>query len=183
MVRTHQLLRTFMAQYFQIKGKPLNQNGMKTTNESIIEKLNQLVEINNDRIEGYERAEKETDETDLLNNFREMAGHSRQNKEELSLEIRALGGIPADGTSTSGKIFRVWMDIKAALAGRDRKAIISSCERGEDTALDTYKEVLGSDVSFPSALRDKIKKQEMVLRSDHDHIKALRDSAKAQKQD
>lgn len=36
------------------------------------------------------------------------------------------GGI-AEGTLISGKFFRVWMDVKAALTGKDRKAILNSC--------------------------------------------------------
>ena len=38
-------------------------------NEKTIDALNKLIEINNDRIEGYETASKETNDTDLLNLF------------------------------------------------------------------------------------------------------------------
>jgi uncharacterized protein (TIGR02284 family) len=48
--------------------------------------------------------------------------------------LKRLGGTATEGTTTSGKLFRVWMDIKSAMTGSDRKAIINSCEYGEEAA-------------------------------------------------
>ncbi|HEY6160236.1 MAG TPA: PA2169 family four-helix-bundle protein [Bacteroidia bacterium] len=151
---------------------------MKTENEKMIGHLNNLVEINNDRIQGYERASNETSESDLKNLFSEMANHSRNYREELSREVKNLGGEPTEGTRNSGKIFRVWMDIKAALTGKDRKAIIAACERGEDAALEAYDDVLNAKDGLAGNLREVIVKQRTELQKDHDHIKALRDSVK-----
>jgi hypothetical protein len=33
-------------------------------------------------------------------------------------------GTPEEGTRITGKFFRVWMDVKAALTNKDRKAIL-----------------------------------------------------------
>src|ERR1700741_755293 len=88
--------------------------------EKIIATLNDLAEINNDRVQGYERAISETDDEDLIHLFTNMAAHSRSYKSELAKEISLLGGQATDGTKNTGKMFRVWMDIKAALTGKDR---------------------------------------------------------------
>src|SRR4051812_13043372 len=100
----------------------------KEKTEKIITQLNDLVEINNDRIQGYERAIAETDDEDLTYLFTNMAAHSRSYKSDLSREILSLGGQPTEGTKNSGKLFRAWMDIKAALTGKNRKEILASCE-------------------------------------------------------
>jgi len=50
--------------------------------------------------------------------FITMASHSKTNKGDLSREITLLGGTPTEATKTSGKLFRLWMDIKAALTGK-----------------------------------------------------------------
>jgi uncharacterized protein (TIGR02284 family) len=141
-------------------------------NKKTVDELNQLVEINNDRIEGYKTALKETNETDLKQLFTNMAEHSSQFKNELAAEVTKLGGEPKQGTTNSGKVYRAWMDVKAALTRKDRKAIIKSCEFGEDAALETYDKVLTENHLQP-ALRDMIMKQKEAIRQDHDKIKSM----------
>jgi uncharacterized protein (TIGR02284 family) len=151
---------------------------METTNEKLIELLNDLVEINNDRIVGYETAAKETDDSSLKSLFSAMATESRAFRAELSGEVILLGGKPTDGTRNSGKMYRIWMDIKAALTGKDRKAIINSCEFGEDAAQEAYDDVLKSDTPIPSRIRDLILKEKQKLALSHNKIKSLRDTVK-----
>ncbi len=145
-------------------------------NEKNIVVLNQLVEINNDRVEGYETASKETQANDLKKLFTELQSTSRSNLQELSREVVALGGTPTESTKVTGKFFRVWMDVKAALTGNDRHTILSSCEFGEDEALKTYQDVLDnkSDTLTAGQL-EMVRRQEQKIRADHDKIKALRD--------
>lgn len=151
---------------------------METTNEKIINQLNDLIRISNDRIAGYEKAEKETNDPELRPLFRELGAHSLAHRNELANEVRALGGTPAEGTTASGKVFRAWMDIKAALAGKDRKAIISSCETGEDAALETYTEALESGTPLPEKVRAMVLKQKQDIQRDHDRIRSMREEAR-----
>jgi len=149
------------------------------TNEKIVDVLNSLVQINNDRIEGYERAAKETEDADLKDLFSKMASKSHMMKSQLSSEVLKRGGKPTESTTTSGKGFRLWMDFKAALTGRDRKGILSSCEFGEDAAQDTYADALQTSSELPSEIISLISNQKSQLREDHDSVKALRDSVHA----
>ena len=147
--------------------------------EKAIDALNSLITINNDRIEGYETASKETEEHDLKSLFAQFISTSQKCKQELVKEVHNLGGEIAEGTKTSGKFFRVWMDVKAALTGKDRKAILNSCEYGEDKALETYNDVLENDLEHLSADHSTlINEQKLQLKADHDHVKALRDALK-----
>lgn len=146
-------------------------------NKKTIEVLNTLITINNDRIEGYETAAKETEEQDLKTLFAKFAATSLQCKTALNLEVNKLGGKPAEGTMTSGKFFRVWMDVKAALTGKDRKAILNSCEYGEDIAKGIYEKALRDDIEHLSAEQlAMIKSQHILLVADHDNIKSIRDA-------
>ena len=145
--------------------------------EKTIEVLNKLITINNDRIEGYETASKETDEFDLKTLFAQFITTSQNCKQELVREVHSLGGEEAEGTKVSGKFFRAWMDVKAALTGKDRKAILSSCEFGEDEALETYEEALTNDSEHLTAdQKTMIYTQKSLLKADHDHVKSLRDA-------
>jgi len=148
------------------------------TKEATIDILNDLVQINNDRIAGYERAIKEASDenADLKELFTRYISDSHQCKMELGTEIQALGDDMDTDSTTSGKIYRAWMDVKAAFTGHDRKAILDSCEYGEDAAQKAYKEAL-NDEELPAFLRETITRQKMRLRTAHDEIKAMRDSA------
>ena len=147
------------------------------TNEKIADVLNSLVQINNDRIEGYGNAADETDEADLKLLFNGMAAKSRLFISELSNEVRRFGGTPTESTTTSGKVFRVWMDFKAILTGKDRKAILASCEFGEDAAQDTYADAIknGRELGISSDIMEMITDQKAQLSEDHNRVKALRD--------
>ena len=146
-------------------------------NEKTVEVLNTLITINNDRIEGYETAAKETEEQDLKTVFAQFSATSQKCKRELEAEVKKLGGEPAEGTRTTGKFFRVWMDVKAALTGKDRKAILNSCEYGVDVAKDTYEKVLENEVENLNAEQQTmLKAQHALLKTDHDKVKSMRDA-------
>lgn len=151
---------------------------METKSKNTITLINDLIIINNDRIEGYERAAKETEDSQLKSIFTHMADESRQFKNELVREVVNQGGSPAEGTTNSGKMFRAWMDIKAALTGKDRKAIIASCEFGEDAALETYETVLNSE-DLPVESRTLVSRQKSAIQQSHDKIKLMRDSSRS----
>jgi uncharacterized protein (TIGR02284 family) len=147
-------------------------------NEKTIEVLNKLITINNDRIEGYETASKETEESDLKTLFAQFISTSEKCNKELKAEVINLGGTPSEGTRVSGKFFRVWMDVKAALTGKDRKFILNSCEYGEDVAKETYEKVLEDDAEHLNAeLTDMVQEQHELLVADHDVIKSMKDAA------
>ena len=146
-------------------------------NEKTSEVLNDLIRINNDRIEGYNRAEKECDDddSDLQSVFRQMSAESRSYVTDLSKYVSASGENPTDSTTTSGKIYRVWMDVKATFTGKDRKAILASCEFGEDAAQKAYDSALSSDADFNTEVRQLIMDQKTSLKKSHDRIKSMRD--------
>jgi uncharacterized protein (TIGR02284 family) len=152
-----------------------------TLNEKTAEILNDLIEINNDRVRGYEKASKETNtkDADLRSLFDDMATDSRRYANELSRFVRERGETPSDGTTLRGKLYRAWMDVKATFSGSDRKAILASCEFGEDAAQKAYKDALASDAELPAEVRQVIVDQQGNLKQSHDRIKKMRDAQPA----
>ncbi len=145
--------------------------------EKTIDVLNSLITINNDRIEGYETASKETEEQDLKTLFAQFILTSQKCKRELVNEVTKLGGQPSEGTKNTGKFFRVWMDVKAALTGKDRKMILESCEYGEDVAVNTYNKTLRDNSTDLSAEHQTLlNAQQSLIKADHDRVKSMRDS-------
>ena len=141
------------------------------------EVLNDLIQINNDRIVGYEKAMQEVrpEDADLKALFVRMIGESHQYKMALATEVQALGKDAETGTTTSGKIYRAWMDFKAVFTGHDRKTILNNCEFGEDAAQRAYKMALDEE-ELSLNLRALINAQKIALKMSHDEIKRLRDA-------
>ncbi|HET7000632.1 MAG TPA: PA2169 family four-helix-bundle protein [Puia sp.] len=143
--------------------------------KEVVEVLNDLVMINNDRIAGYERAIKELKEKDddLKTLFDQMIIESQKIKSDLAHEIQVLHGDVEKGSTEMGKIYRAWMDVKAVFTGENRHTVLSNCERGEDAAQNAYKKALETD-RLPAFLRELLNSQQATLRTSHDEIRDLR---------
>lgn len=150
-------------------------------NEKLTEVLNDLIRINNDRTKGYVNASQEARsiDVDLQATFNKMADQSRKFAAKLSEEVGRLGGEATTGTSASGKIHRAWMDVKATFSGKDRQALLDSCEFGEDAAQKAYRAALASDAEMTAETRQLITDQQSDLKTSHDLIKKYRDAQKA----
>jgi uncharacterized protein (TIGR02284 family) len=150
---------------------------MENINNELVAMLNDLIRINNDRTEGYHKAIEELKVTDidLKTMFTNMANTSLQFANTLAAEVRNLGGDPATDSTQSGKLYRVWMDIKSGITARDRKSVIALCEFGEDSALKAYRLALESDTEIPAEIRQIILDQKSSLQASHDVVKRYRD--------
>jgi uncharacterized protein (TIGR02284 family) len=146
-------------------------------NTQITEILNDLIRINNDRIEGYEKALTETEslDIDLKGIFNKMANESRDNIRELREVVENHGGDAAEGTTVSGKIYRTWMDVKTTFSSNERTSVLELCEFGEDAAQKAYNDALASDANMSTEVRQIITKQQQSLKTSHDIIKKYRD--------
>lgn len=139
--------------------------------------LNDLIQINNDRVAGYEKAieELKAEDSDLKSLFVKMIGESHKHKMALATEVQSFGEEIETGTTNSGKIYRAWMDVKAVFTGHDRKTVLNNCEFGEDAAQKAYKMALAEE-GLSANVRELITTQKAELRISHDEIKALRDA-------
>jgi uncharacterized protein (TIGR02284 family) len=147
---------------------------METTSVTV-ENLNDLIEIHNDRIAGYEKAinDLKDSNSELKTLFTNLIGDSHRFKMELGTEVQALGGEIETGTTMSGKVYRAWMGLKDAFGSSD-KTVLESCEFGEDAAQKAYRTVLEDD-TMPAYLQATLTRQQAILKAAHDKIKALRD--------
>lgn len=147
--------------------------------EKTLELLNDLVLINNDRIEGYEKSLKELKESgehlEWEPLFLRFIDDSRRYKMEIGSEIQALGKDIEQGTSASGKLHRAWISIKETFTGHDEHSLLEEIERGEDAIKKTYTDALNDDV-LPAYIIDVLDGQLQEITEAHDEIKSLRDS-------
>lgn len=142
-----------------------------------IDAINSLIIINNDRSEGYKKAAEEAKDSELKSLFNKFSDQSRGFSSELRKFVPNAEEPDQDETKTTGKLFRLWMDLKAAVTSNNRKAILSSCEFGEDAAKNEYKSVLEKAEELPADALSVITKQNAEILKSHDQIKAMRDAA------
>lgn len=144
------------------------------SNDDVISTLNNLIETCKDGQEGFRQAAEGVERSDLKSLFFEFSQQRAHFAGELQTIVQQLGGDPETSGSTAGALHRGWINIKAAVTGRDEKSILNECERGEDVAKDAYKDAMENEL--PANVLDVVNNQYESIRMAHDRVKALRNS-------
>jgi uncharacterized protein (TIGR02284 family) len=148
--------------------------GMSTTTHSIASVLNSLIETCKDGQEGFRNAAENVKDADFKSLFSELSMQRQQFVSELQTLVRGLGEGMEETGSVAGALHRGWIDLKASLTSGDEHAILSECERGEDSAVAEYREALEHG-DLPANLRAVIRQQFMGVQASHDRVRDLRD--------
>ncbi len=152
---------------------------MQTITDNTKDALNDLIIINNDRYEGYQKAMEQTKDSDLKSLFSKYSIQSKGYATSLRNLFPAGEEQPArDETRISGKFYRAWMDVKNALSSDDRQAVLNSCEYGEDVAKKAYENVLEDRENLSEDVLNTVQDEYDELLDAHNTIKGLRDANK-----
>lgn len=146
----------------------------QATNDEVISTLNGLIETCKDGQNGFQEAAEGVERSDLKSLFYEFGQQRAKFVGELQSLVTSLGGDPENSGSTLAALHRGWINIKSVVTGRDEKAILNECERGEDSAKAMYKTALES--GLPANVLDTVQTQNTSVKAAHDRVKALRDS-------
>ena len=135
--------------------------------------LNELIETTLDSVNGYEDSARNIDNERLRETFRQRADERQQVVQELRDEVRRLGGDPEESGSFLGKAHQRFEDLKAAVTGRDEKAIVNEVERGEDYLKAKFEAALeGGKLSGES--RSAVERAYQSVRAGHDQMSQLK---------
>lgn len=145
------------------------------TDDKVIDILNGLIETCRDAEEGFRTCADGLKNAQLQTTLLDRAQNCQAATQQLQDLVRAQGGEPETGTSTSGKLFRRWVDVKAAITGKDEEAVLNECERGQDVALHNFQHALEKE-DLPPTIRDVVEIQYQEMKDNHDKVKALRDA-------
>lgn len=143
-------------------------------NNDVESTLNELVETSKDGEKGFRKAAQDARSAELKSLFQTCATRCAQGASELQDAIRASGGDPERSGSVAGALHRGWISVKEAVTGRDDRAILEECERGEDYAKAQYKKALEQEL--PAEVRALVQRQYQGVVANHDKVRALRDS-------
>ncbi|HZX73929.1 MAG TPA: PA2169 family four-helix-bundle protein [Cyclobacteriaceae bacterium] len=149
--------------------------------EKILEVLSDLIEINNDRIVGYERAVDGVnhEETSLKTLFYQLVEESRECKDALTKKLKSLThNSPEETVVARGEVYKTWMNKKVKYTGNDTLALLSSCESAEDAIQDAYSAAARFSGEFPMDISLMISTQKKILKMSHDLIRSQREEHK-----
>ena len=150
---------------------------MAMDTDDVIDTLNDLIETCKDGEEGFRTCAEDIKRADLKPMFQRAAQRCIEAARELQTEVQRLGGTPERKSSLAGSAHRRWVDIKAAITGKDDKAVLAECERGEDVAKASYQKALKKDL--PPDIRAIVERQYQGVLQHHDEVRALEKAAKA----
>src|SRR4051794_7204014 len=143
-----------------------------------ISTLNTLIATTIDSITGYEDSAENIDNERFREIFRQRANERQEIVEQLRAEVRRLGGEPEDGGSFLGKTHQRFEDLKAAVTGRDEKAIINEVERGEDYLKAKFESAL-QDGTLSGETRAAVERCYQSVRAGHDQMTQLKPGMEA----
>lgn len=124
-------------------------------NERTVSVLNDLLNITNDRIQGFSKVEDKVwdNYTPLKADYDQMVSQSQTMKSELNSLITERGGEPDNTGSTAGAIHRAWIDIKNSFSGDKAESTLENVVYGEEAAINAYQDALNSGDLCPESSR------------------------------
>ncbi len=142
-----------------------------------IDTLNKLIETSKDGEYGFRSSAENVRQAALEQLFMRRAEECGQAARDLQALVVKLGGSAEDSGSVAGAVHRGWVAVKGTLSGYTDLAILEETERGEDSALESYRAALDSDLS--ADVRATIERQFEGVQRNHAEVRRLRDQARA----
>lgn len=130
--------------------------------------IKDVLEVCNERKEGYEKAAEKVKDSFLKATFEKYAQQSAKFSKEL--EPFSDKSSSEVGTRIIADTWRMWIALKAALTDGGREALIEACITGEESAIKNYEEAL-EDGDLPNNVRNIIEKQLLAIKSALQDIK------------
>jgi uncharacterized protein (TIGR02284 family) len=145
--------------------------------KEVVSTLNDLIETCKDGEKGFKTCAENIDSQQIKSTLSQRAQECAQGAQELQGLVKSLGGEAETSSSVSGTMHRGWIDIKGAVTGKDEAAVLNECERGEDLALESYRNALDKDL--PQEIRSIVERQFHGVMRNHNQVKQMRNAARA----
>jgi uncharacterized protein (TIGR02284 family) len=144
---------------------------MDTNDKDTIAALNDLIATCKDGVNGFKAAANAVDIPAAKSLFTSRATSIEQSASDLQAVVRRLGGDAADSGHAAASLHRGWINMKAALSGNDEHEIIEEAVRGEESAVEHYREALPK--IRPDAIRALVEHQLQGARQNLAAVQAL----------
>ncbi|HSD34325.1 MAG TPA: PA2169 family four-helix-bundle protein [Alphaproteobacteria bacterium] len=141
-------------------------------NSGLVETLKEVGKIIRDSEEGYRHSANDIDDWQLRSMFLELARIRGEQGDEVDRLLQRFGGEAAPkGGSASGTLHRTFVDLKAAITGHNRQAVIAEVVRGESYAESVFDKALRADL--PADVRQVIQRHHNSVRDSRDRVRRM----------
>jgi uncharacterized protein (TIGR02284 family) len=148
-----------------------------TQQKEAISTINNLIETLKDGEKGFKEASEAVRDPQLKSLFQQYSQQRHRFATQLQSQAQSLGEFrPEKSSSIAGVMHRAWINLKSAVTSGDDKAILSECERGEDSAVHEFEEAMHDGLSGQA--HEVVSRQFNEIKSAYDRVKQLRDTAK-----
>ena len=138
-----------------------------------IRTLNGLIATTIDSVDGYRTSAQDVQNPRFAELFTARASERSSVAEQLRAEVKKLGGNPEDDGTILAAGHRAFVNLKAAVTGRDDQAIVNEVERGEDHIKAKYEAALKDDNLSPDC-RALVETAYTSVKSGHDEMSQLK---------
>ena len=146
-------------------------------NDDVIDTLNKLIATCKDGEYGFRTSAEHVKSAQLRQVFTSRAEDCQRGASELQALVTRLGGDADTGSSATGTLHRGWVKLKEAVSGDSDVAALEECERGEDAALERYRDAVKQDL--PSDIAAIVQRQYEGVKRNHDQVRTLRDQMRS----
>ena len=150
---------------------------MPVTNDETIDQLNKLIETCKDGEYGFRSSAEHCKSPDLKTLFMQRSEDCAKGARELQALVSHLGGKAETDSSTTGALHRGWVAVVGTLSGYSDEQMLNECERGEDAAMDRYREALKQPLA--ADVMSVVQAQYEGVKRNHDQIRTLRNQVRA----
>lgn len=140
------------------------------------ERVNDLISFLYDGSKGFKLASENVQNTTFKTGLANFARQRENFIAELKPLVATRGERPEDSGTARGAIHRGWVNLRNSLTTGDH-AILSECERGEDSAVEKYRDLIESAKITPQ-FRQVLQRQYDEVKQAHDTVRSWRDSTK-----
>lgn len=144
---------------------------MTLKNAEVVSVLNDLIETCEDGIHGFKTAAEAVKSPSAKALFLSRLPKIELGERELKAEIRRFGGDPDQRGTAAGALHRGWINLKAAITGKNEESILAECVRGEEHATHTYEDALQKDL--PAETRIIVERQYRGVVENLERVRAL----------
>jgi uncharacterized protein (TIGR02284 family) len=139
--------------------------------------LNRLIQTAKDSETGFKTAADGLQDPRVKALFTHYSRQRAEMTHELQAEVRRYGGAPETAGSIAAAAHRGWINVKAAVTGKDDASMIAEAERVEDSAIKAYREALRQPL--PSSTLALVREQAMKIQDAADRVRVLEKADKA----
>lgn len=139
------------------------------------ENLNDLIQIHNDRVKGYETALEAVEmQPHIRSVFEKHKEQSEAMASNLQKAVRSIQHNPKMSGTMLGTLHSAWINMKNTIVNQERDALIRDCESIDKATVESYNNLLmNSSVVLPAHIHSTLLKQRTLLQASYDRLGML----------